>query len=221
MNCLRMFTTQSPSTRFSCRESIFPLLPKKAGHETTATQTSWALHLLASNPTCQDRLREELLKAKVINETFDEEVDHLGSKPKIEFENLMNLPYLSNVSNEIIRIMPSIVSTVRVVKEDDVVPLSKSYPNAKGKDHGSFNSVVLHKGHELFIPIAVLQQSEEIWGSDAATFNPDRWEDLPQEVLDAKLPSQTLAFIAGNRSCVGQRMAVMELKVLLAHLVCE
>lgn len=133
----------------------------------------------------------------------------------------MSLPYLDNVCKEIVRLMPSIVSTVRIVKETDSVPLSKSYPSAKGKGHGSFNSVILSKGHELFIPIAVLQQNEEIWGPDARVFNPDRWNELPEEVLNAKLPGSTLAFIAGNRSCVGQRMAVMELKVLLAHLICE
>lgn len=180
-----------------------------AGHETTATQTSWALHLLAGSQRVQGKLREELRGARVGEET-------VGGPPR-EFVGINELPFLDSVAREVVRLMPSVVSTVRVVQEDDVVPLSRPYTSADGK--GTFDHLVLPKGHELFIPLAAIQQSPEVWGDDASVFRPERWLELPSSVLEAKLPGHTLAFLAGARSCPGQRLAMQELKVLLAHLV--
>lgn len=176
-----------------------------AGHETTATQTSWALYLLAGSKAVQDKLREEVRAFR------DDSTD-----PN-EFEGLENLTYLDAVTREVVRLMPSVVSTVRTVEEDDVVPLSRPYLSADGQS--SFDSVVLPKGHELFVPLATLQRNPEIWGADADEFKPERWLNLPSSVNSAKLPGHTLAFLAGARSCPGQRLAMQELRILLAHLV--
>ena len=114
--------------------------------------------------------------------------------------------------------MPSIPSTIRVALKDDVVPLSRSYKRADGK--GTYNSIVMPKGHELFIPLNVIQLSKEIWGEDAQEFNPDRWDNLPSSVIDAKMPpGHTFAFLSGPRSCIGKQLAIMETQVLLAHLL--
>ena len=110
--------------------------------------------------------------------------------------------------------MPSIPSTIRVALKDDVVPLSRSYKRADGK--GTYNSIVMPKGHELFIPLNVIQLSKDLWGEDAQDFNPDRWDNLPKSVIDAKLPpGQLFAFLAGPRSCVGKQTAILETLVLL------
>ncbi|CAG8695500.1 34193_t:CDS:2 [Gigaspora margarita] len=50
-----------------------------AGHETTSTALSWALHYLAKHPDAQDRLRKELVGVFIDRDhvpTFDE-IDHL------------------------------------------------------------------------------------------------------------------------------------------------
>ncbi len=61
---------------------------------------------------------------------------------------------------ETLRFNSPVPSTIRVCEQDSVIPLGKSYPTHDGKS--SFDRVVLKKGDEVFIPIAVLNNSEEL-----------------------------------------------------------
>lgn len=191
-----------------------------AGHETTATQNSWALWLLAMHPEVQERLRKELQEAHAkemaeIDSLPEEEREIYNTQP---VRDIYSLPYLDNVVKECIRMLPSIPSTVRVALKDDVVPLSRSYKRADGK--GTYNSLLIPKGHEFFIPLNVIQLSKELFGEDAQDFNPDRWDNLPSSVIDAKLPPGHLfAFLSGPRSCVGKQTAILETLVFIAHLL--
>lgn len=54
-----------------------------------------------------------------------------------------------------------------------------------------------------------MNYSEELWGTDARTFNPDRWLDGKGKSLDQHMSS----FSKGVRSCIGQKL-VPELKTL-------
>ncbi|KAK0520953.1 hypothetical protein OC834_002118 [Tilletia horrida] len=207
-----------------------------AGHETSATGLSWALDLLAKNPSAQEKLRQELLNAP--REDIEEHDDHeqpatqpqgsnghssipRSTRGMLNFKDIHALPYLDAVMKEVIRLAPSITSTVRQATEDAIIPLSKGYPKAgsAGKKGETFDSVFIPKGAEIFIPIQVLQASPDIWGEDALEFKPERWFSPPQSALDTQLPNQLFAFLTGPRSCIGQRLAVSEMKILLAHII--
>ncbi|KAE8250685.1 hypothetical protein A4X13_0g4493 [Tilletia indica] len=215
-----------------------------AGHETSATGLSWGLDLMAKNPAAQEKLRKELQEALREEEDVEEEekaeADGVGNgngysntggnytcplpsktRGKLNFKDIHALPYLDAVMKEVIRLAPSITSTVRQATEDAVIPLSKAYPKAgkAGKKGETFDSVFIPKGAEIFIPIQVIQASPEIWGEDALDFKPERWFNVPQSAQDTQLPNQLFAFLTGPRSCIGQRMAVSEMKILLAHVV--
>ncbi|PKI84342.1 hypothetical protein MVES1_001537 [Malassezia vespertilionis] len=216
-----MATGLKPSERMSNEELMGQMTTLIiAGHETTATQNTWALWLLAMHPEVQDRLRMELRDAVAKEKS---EMDLLSEEEQAIYEyqplrDVAALPLLDNVVKETVRMLPSVPSTVRVAMKDDVVPLSRSYKRADGK--GTFNSIVIPKGHELFIPLNVIQMSKDIWGEDADKFNPDRWDNLPSSVAGAKMPpGHTFAFLTGPRSCVGKQLAVMETQVILAHLL--
>ncbi|CAD6971861.1 unnamed protein product, partial [Tilletia controversa] len=207
-----------------------------AGHETSATGLTWALDFMARNPAVQEKLRKELQDApRTEEDDHDDHPEHAGpssggshevpslsnTRGMLNFQDIHALPYLDAVMKEVIRLAPSITSTVRQATEDSIIPLSKGYPKAgkAGKRGETFDSVFIPKGAEIFIPIQVIQASPEIWGDDALEFKPERWFDVPKTALDTQLPSQLFAFIAGPRSCIGQRMAVSEMKFLLAHVV--
>jgi cytochrome P450 len=81
-----------PLTDGELRDELITLLV--AGHETTATALSWALHWLATRPEVRQRLREELLEARPAPDTPPE----LGT--------LLRLPYLQAVCNETLRLYP-------------------------------------------------------------------------------------------------------------------
>jgi cytochrome P450 len=77
------------------------------------------------------------------------------------------------------------------------------------------NGVRIPKGAILWISILAIHFDEEVWGPDVDTFNPDRWDNLPETVSQYDF----LTFILGPRNCIGRKFAELEMKVLLAKLV--
>src|SRR5271170_7890306 len=77
------------------------------------------------------------------------------------------------------------------------------------------NGVIIPKGTIIFIPIVAMNFDETLWGPDVDTFNPDRWEKLPDSVSNYSY----LTFSQGPRSCIGRRFAETEMKVLLVALI--
>jgi cytochrome P450 len=104
---------------------------------------------------------------------------------------------------------PNVVSiTLRQADKDDVV-----------------NGVKIPAGTLVFIAPGVMNLDERTWGPDAGTFNPDRWDNLPDEITNYSFLTflqglQSLSMLmVGTRSCIGRRFAETEMKVLVAILV--
>ncbi|THG03946.1 hypothetical protein TEA_008821 [Camellia sinensis var. sinensis] len=57
----------------------------------------------------------------------------------------------------------------------------------------------------------------KIWGSDSYEFNPDRFANGITSAC--KLPHMYMPFGVGPRVCLGQKLAMVELKILLAFMV--
>jgi len=77
------------------------------------------------------------------------------------------------------------------------------------------NGVTIPKGTLLFVPILALNFDDAVWGPDVDSFNPDRWEKLPETVSNYNY----LTFLQGPRSCIGRKFAEVEMKVLLVALI--
>lgn len=208
-----------PSERLSDNELLGQMTSFLiAGHETTATQTLWALYVLADQPQIVAKLREE------IDEAFGPDLDDPAGKsriPTVDFDTLQGMTYLDAVCKEMMRLYAPVTATPRWATKDTVVPLGKSYPTRDGK--GTFNSVPIVKGQEILIPIQVVNSSTDIWGPTAHEFDPSRWEpeNMPPAAKESGMPSQMMTFLAGPRGCVGQRAAAAEFKVLVACLIRE
>ncbi|KAK8844135.1 hypothetical protein IAR55_006929 [Kwoniella newhampshirensis] len=173
-----------------------------AGNETSSTALTWILYTLSQHPDVQTRLREEIM-------VVDDE------RPSLE--TLNSLPLLDAVMRETIRLCPPVPSTLRQATETSVIPLGTP---VIGRDGKMIDSVTLAKGTMVFIPILAINESQEIWGSDAETFNPDRFIN-PDQALTAKynqIPGvwgNLLSFLGGTRNCIGYRFALAEMKVIL------
>ncbi|XP_061998210.1 cytochrome P450 714C2-like [Rosa rugosa] len=74
--------------------------------------------------------------------------------------------------------------------------------------------ILIPKGTTIQIPISMVQQLPELWGPDAADFNPNRFEDGIRGAC--KFPQAYFPFGFGARICVGQNLAMTELKVILS-----
>ncbi|KAL2319820.1 hypothetical protein Fmac_028789 [Flemingia macrophylla] len=110
---------------------------------------------------------------------------------------LRSLKTLNMVIQETLRLYPPSIFVVRRALED---------VNIKG--------IVIPKGINIQIPVLVLQQDPQLWGPDAHKFNPERFAN---GVLGAcKFPQAYIPFGTGPRVCVGQHLAMTELKVILS-----
>ena len=75
--------------------------------------------------------------------------------------------------------------------------------------------MTIPKGTLIFVPLMAFHFDETVWGPDVDTFNPDRWEKLPEAVSNYSY----LTFLQGPRSCIGRKFAEVEMKVLLVALI--
>lgn len=125
-----------------------------AGHETTSTQTTWALHKLSLYPDVQKKLRAELMEVGTDMPTLDE---------------LNSLPYLDHVARESLRLNGAVGYLGREVFEDDIIPLGAPMLDAQGN---SISQIKVQKGDGVLIPIRLVNHSKAIWGPDADEFRP-------------------------------------------------
>ncbi|KAL2327089.1 hypothetical protein Fmac_020516 [Flemingia macrophylla] len=78
----------------------------------------------------------------------------------------------------------------------------------------NLKGIVIPKETNINIPVPILNQDPRLWGPDAHKFNPGRFEN---GVLGAcKVPQLFIPFGIGPRVCVGQHLAMTELKVVLS-----
>ncbi|RVD87883.1 uncharacterized protein DFL_002086 [Arthrobotrys flagrans] len=160
-----------------------------AGHDTTSSTICYIFHKLSYFPEKMARARKEL------DEIFGTNLD---DAPRMLAENphLMNkMEYCTAIIREVLRMYP---------------PASSVRAGVKGffiKDEQGN----LYDTEELMVWIASLpvQVNDKYW-KDPYEFCPERWleEDIPK---DAWRP-----FERGPRNCIGQELAMIETKVIMA-----
>lgn len=74
------------------------------------------------------------------------------------------------------------------------------------------------------LPQGDYNQSSDIWGPDAEEFNPERWLDpkgplKTDQVADGTWGGGLITFITGPRTCLGFRVAVLEMQMFLTELL--
>ncbi|KAL8995735.1 MAG: hypothetical protein Q9169_004593 [Polycauliona sp. 2 TL-2023] len=164
-----------------------------AGHETTASALTWAVYLLAKHPHIQKRLRDEV--QSLLPNPVDEP-DAIVTSDMIE-----KMPYLNNVSREVLRLFPPVAVTMRVAVKDTTIC-------------GQY----IPQGTTLMIPPWAVNGSTELWGPDATEFKPERWQRSTdgKSVGNVSSNYQSLTFLHGPRSCIGQSFAMGEFQCLVA-----
>ncbi|XP_059626920.1 cytochrome P450 714A1-like [Cornus florida] len=79
-----------------------------------------------------------------------------------------------------------------------------------------FGNINIPKGVNLWIPITTLHRMPEIWGADADELKPERFA---RGIFGAcSFPQAYIPFTTGPRICLGQKFAMVELKILLSLL---
>ncbi|KAI0631059.1 cytochrome P450 [Trametes polyzona] len=179
-----------------------------AAMDSTSNAMSRTLHLLAQRPDVQDRLRREILDAKVMHEQ------------ELDYDQLHALPFMDAVCRETLRVYTPVVQAFTGTTKDTVLPLSQP---VRATDGSLLSSLAIPRGTNVFIAVRASNCNEALWGPDAYEWKPERWlAPLPEALEDAAIPgvySNLMTFLGGGRSCIGFTFSQLEMKVVLSELI--
>ncbi|UPX19180.1 Tryprostatin B 6-hydroxylase [Ascochyta rabiei] len=162
-----------------------------AGSGTTAITLSFIAYELCKNPQVQAKLRKKLDAAP-------------KGTAHLDVEDVQNTPYLDGVINEAMRLHPVVPSGF----QRETPPEGITLPN------GTYIPGNIH----IWMPMHCLQRDPRYF-AEPLTFLPERWTDeQPDAVIDKRA---FLPFSTGVYNCVGQKLALMELRSVTANLVRE
>uniref|UniRef100_A0A0D9WHU0 Cytochrome P450 n=1 Tax=Leersia perrieri TaxID=77586 RepID=A0A0D9WHU0_9ORYZ len=157
-----------------------------AGHETSAVTATWCLMLLAAHPEWQDRARAEVLAV-------------CGTAAVPDFEMVSRMRTVGMVVQETLRLFPPSSFVVRETFRDMRL--------------GS--RVVAPRGTYLFVPVSTMHHDAASWGATARLFDPARFRD--GVAAACRHPQASfMPFGLGARTCLGQNLAIVEVKTLVA-----
>ncbi|GMS89053.1 hypothetical protein PENTCL1PPCAC_11228, partial [Pristionchus entomophagus] len=133
-----------------------------------------------------------------VQEKMRDEIDREITGEIVEYDSLVNLKYTESVIRESLRHYPlaSFVVNRECVKATEVCGHQ------------------LEEGDMIMTDSWSLHMDKEIWGEDAEEFRPERWLE---ESSRPRVAFQS--FGEGPRMCIGMRLAYMEEKIVLAHLM--
>jgi cytochrome P450 len=162
-----------------------------AGHATIATVLMWAIHELASDALVQSTLRAE------IRTHFPRGI-HVAPSA----DDLNRLHYLDMVIKEIQRLNSVAPTSSRCASVDDTLP----------------NGLFVPKGTQITIFKTIMHTLPSVWGEDADTFRPERWNELDPTTIP-HFSYIYFPFLVGARGCIGSKLALLELKMVIACLI--
>jgi cytochrome P450 len=163
-----------------------------AAHDTTAVLMTNTFFNLARNPEFYQQLRAEVLQAHDV--------------PK-HFHELKRFKYLHNVVTETSRLTPVVGQSARVALRDTTIP--------RGGGVTGDAPVYVQKGTSVQFNYFALHRRPEVYGEDAESFRPSRWDNLKVGAWDY------LPFIGGPRICPANQMAFMQVCYTVARIARE
>ena len=167
-----------------------------AGSDTTAISLSAILYYLLKNPKTLSKLRSEIEEAEGNN--------HCDS-PNPTFKQSQTLQYLQAVIKEALRLHAA-----------TGLPLWRVVPAGGAQISGRF----FPEGTVVGINTWTAHYNEDVWGSDAAQFRPERWIEAKEDSDRLKrMEAYYMPFGLGSRTCLGRHVSELEMSKLIPRLV--
>lgn len=179
-----------------------------AGVDTTSSGSTGVLYCLAKNPEKQARLREELRSI-------------LPKKDSpLTPDNMKNLPYLKACIKEGLRLYPPAVGNLRAAGKDLVLQGYRVPKGVRSRLISSLKSILRSLLFQTDVGMAsvVLYQEDQHFAR-GKEFLPERWLKDTEGCPSGKTanPFLFLPFGFGPRMCIGRRMAMMEMEMIVAR----
>jgi cytochrome P450 len=156
-----------------------------AGHETSANALAWTIYLLGEHPDVKEKIRQEM-------------TEQLASDEVPSMEKLRDLPYLTAVLEESMRLYPPAWISDRVALEDD-----------------EFEGIKIPKGMVVVPYFFGLHRHPDLY-DDPLAFKPER---MLAEEKKKRHSYSFLPFGGGPRMCVGFHFAMLEMQLAMIYLL--
>lgn len=166
-----------------------------AGHDTTSTTLCYILHLLSKNPPALQRLLSE--HDSVFGPDLAQTASMIEDNPLL----LNKLTYTVAVIKETLRLFPPASST-RAGEP------GFSITDQEGRSYPTDGFLVWSIHHAI-------HRDPSYW-PEPTSFLPERWIVPPGHVLHPSTKGAWRPFEFGPRSCIGQELAMLEMKIVLA-----
>ncbi|XP_068628698.1 cytochrome P450 6k1-like [Battus philenor] len=156
--------------------------------ETSSSILSYCLHELAHHPEEQDKLYNEVRDA--LQKT---------DKDILNYDELMQLKYLSSCINETLRKYPPVAYLDRICN----------------KNYKLNDKLTIEKGTPVFVNVLAIHYNEKIFPE------PNKWcpERMNCSSDNDNLNFTFLPFGEGPRFCIGKRYGMMQIRASLAQLI--
>ncbi|OIW28801.1 cytochrome P450 [Coniochaeta ligniaria NRRL 30616] len=165
-----------------------------AGRDTTACCLSWTFRLLVRHSAVMERLRREVKSV-------------MGDLTRPTREQIRRMPFLACVIKESLRLYPPVPLNNREAVKTTLLP------TGGGPDGTS--PIMVRKGEMVVFSQYVNSRKKNIFGQDADSFRPERWET--GELADVGWGY--FPFIGGPRQCLGEDFALMEVSYTVVRLL--
>ncbi|ETN62681.1 cytochrome P450 4C1 [Anopheles darlingi] len=163
------------------------------GHDTTAAALVFICLQLAWEQEVQERVYHELDALRQTKSYTTNSGQHFDP------QDFGSLKYFDRVIKECLRMWPPVTFISRAVSESVSLPDGRTIPRGCIANLHIYD---IHRDPEQF--------------PDPERFDPDRF--LPERVA-TRNPYAYVPFSAGQRNCIGQKYAMLEVKAAVAHLV--
>ncbi|KAJ4395993.1 hypothetical protein N0V93_000209 [Gnomoniopsis smithogilvyi] len=189
--------TESPKSKNDFIEDVIGLTKQFifAGHDTTAIALTYTLHFMSRNPDTLQKMREE--HDQVFGKDPSQAPELLRASPHL----LGSLPYTTAAIKETLR-LTSIAASIR-----EAVPGFTLRDEKTGKVYPT-DGFILTSG------VRNLHHSSDVWPR-VTEYLPERFLAAEGDPLCARRGHAWRPFEIGPMSCIGQELAMMELKMAL------
>ncbi|KAK7381437.1 hypothetical protein VNO78_34125 [Psophocarpus tetragonolobus] len=170
------------------RDAVFNLFV--AGRDTITSALTWFFWLVATNPSVEAKILEEI-KQQFGGEEEGNKLGHIGIK------EAKKLVYLHGAICEALRLYPPIPFESKQAIKADMLPSGHR----------------VHASTKIFLFLYAMGRFEETWGKDCLEFKPERW--ISEKGGLVYVPSyKFIAFNAGPRTCLGKDLSFFQMKIV-------
>ncbi|ATY67502.1 cytochrome P450 [Cordyceps militaris] len=182
---------------YSSARSLFHLVrsltwqTSVAGSDTTATAIRSTLLYISTSPRIHAKMRQEIDDTPL-------------SDAVVSDETARSMPYLQAVIKEGLRMFPPVAGLM--AKE---APAGGHY----------WKGVFIPGGTHVGVCAWGIFRRQDVWGTDANEFRPERWLDSTPEQLGRMEGTLELIFSHGRWQCLGRPIALMELNKIFVQIL--